>query len=84
MAWIGNEWLNLQRHVQLLVTSATKLTIRSAARRQSKVPTRPGPVTSIGDHDLLQLIRLVLRASPFAGEATARFAPGSAASTASR
>src|SRR4029450_4212320 len=38
------------------------------ARRQSKVPTRPGPVTSIGDHDLLQLIRLVLRASPFAGE----------------
>jgi putative transposase len=37
-------------------------------RRQSKVPTRPGPVTSIGDHDLLQLIRLVLRASPFAGE----------------
>jgi hypothetical protein len=54
------------------------------ARRQSKVPTRPGPVTSIGDHDMLQLIRLVLRASPFAGEGTARFAPGSAASTASR
>ena len=38
------------------------------ARRQSKVPGRPGPATSIGDHDLLQLIRRVLHASPFAGE----------------
>jgi len=38
------------------------------ARRQSKVPTRPGPATSISDPDLLGLIRLVLRASPFAGE----------------
>jgi transposase len=31
------------------------------ARRQSKVPTRPGPVTSIGDHGLLQLIRRAAR-----------------------
>jgi hypothetical protein len=38
------------------------------ARRQPKLPARPGPATSIGDHDLLQLIRRVLRASPFAGE----------------
>jgi transposase InsO family protein len=38
------------------------------ARRQSKVPTRPGPVTSISDDDLVQLIGLVLVASPFAGE----------------
>jgi len=38
------------------------------ARRQSKVPARPGPVTSVCDQDLLALIRLVLRASPFAGE----------------
>ena len=38
------------------------------ARRQSKLPARPGPATSIGDQDLLQLIRRVLQASPFAGE----------------
>jgi putative transposase len=38
------------------------------ARRQSKLPARPGPATSIGDQELIQLIRLVLRASPFAGE----------------
>jgi putative transposase len=38
------------------------------ARRPSTVPARPGPATSIDDHDLVQLIRLVLRASPFAGE----------------
>jgi putative transposase len=38
------------------------------ARRQSKVLARPGPATLIGDHDLLQLIRQVLQASPFAGE----------------
>jgi putative transposase len=38
------------------------------ARRQSKVRARPGPATSIGDHDLLQLIRRVLRTTPFAGE----------------
>jgi putative transposase len=38
------------------------------ARRLPKAPARPGPATLIGDHDLLQLIRLVLRASPFAGE----------------
>jgi putative transposase len=38
------------------------------ARRQSKLPARPGPATSIGDHDLLQLIRRVLGTSPFAGE----------------
>jgi putative transposase len=38
------------------------------ARRQSKVPARPGPATSIRDQDLLQLIRQVLVASPFAGE----------------
>jgi putative transposase len=29
---------------------------------------RPGPATSVGDQDLVQLIRSVLRASPFAGE----------------
>jgi hypothetical protein len=38
------------------------------ARRQPQVPAHPGPATSISDHDLVQLIRLVLRASPFAGE----------------
>jgi hypothetical protein len=38
------------------------------ARRQPKLPARPGPATSIGDHDLSQLIRRVLRTSPFAGE----------------
>jgi HTH-like domain len=38
------------------------------ARRQATVPARPGPATSISDHDLVQLIRRVLDASPFAGE----------------
>jgi putative transposase len=38
------------------------------ARRQQTVLARPGPATAIGDQDLVQLIRLVLRASPFAGE----------------
>jgi putative transposase len=38
------------------------------ARRQQTVPARPGPATSISDHDVVQLIRRVLRASPFAGE----------------
>jgi putative transposase len=38
------------------------------ARRQPKLPARPGPATAIGDHDLLQLIRRLLRTSPFAGE----------------
>jgi hypothetical protein len=38
------------------------------ARRQSKAPARPGPATSISDYDLLELIRQVLVASPFAGE----------------
>jgi putative transposase len=38
------------------------------ARRQSKVSARPGPVTSISDPDLVELIRQVLDASPFAGE----------------
>ena len=38
------------------------------ARRQQRMPARPGPATSIGDQDLLQLIRRVLQASPFAGE----------------
>jgi transposase InsO family protein len=34
----------------------------------ARVPARPGPATSTGDHDLLQLIRRVLHTSPFAGE----------------
>jgi HTH-like domain len=38
------------------------------ARRQPKLPARPGPATSISDPDLLDLIRRVLRTSPFAGE----------------
>jgi putative transposase len=38
------------------------------ARRQSKLPARPGPATAIGNYDLLLLIRRVLQASPFAGE----------------
>jgi hypothetical protein len=46
------------------------------ARRQSKLPARPGPATAISDHDLLGLIRRVLQASPFAGPAAA--APGRA------
>jgi len=53
------------------------------ARRQPKLPARPGPATSIGDRDLVQLIRRVLRTSPFAGEATASSGPGCVASTAS-
>jgi putative transposase len=39
-----------------------------SARRQQTVPARPGPVTSIDDHDVGRLIRLVLGAAPFAGE----------------
>jgi putative transposase len=38
------------------------------ARRQATMPARPGPATSVNDHDLLRLIRRVLPASPFAGE----------------
>jgi putative transposase len=38
------------------------------ARRHARQPIRPGPATSIGDGDLLELIRRVLLASPFAGE----------------
>jgi putative transposase len=38
------------------------------ARRRPKVPARSGPATSIGDPDLVKLIRQVLAASPFAGE----------------
>ena len=38
------------------------------ARRQPQLPARPGLATAIGDHDLVQLIRRVLRTSPFAGE----------------
>ena len=38
------------------------------ARRQSKLPARPGPATSISDPDLVGLIHQVLAASPFAGE----------------
>ena len=45
------------------------------ARRQSKLPARPGPATSIGDHDLLQLIHRVLMASPFAGEGYRKVQP---------
>ena len=44
---------------------------------------RPGPATSISDPDLVKLIRQVLVASPFAGEAIARSGPGSVVSTAS-
>jgi hypothetical protein len=39
-----------------------------ARRAQAGAGGRPGPATSISDDDLLKLIRLVLRASPFAGE----------------
>jgi putative transposase len=38
------------------------------ARRSSGQPGRPGPVPPIGDQELIQLIRRVLVASPFAGE----------------
>jgi putative transposase len=39
------------------------------ARRARTDPlVRPGPATSISDLELLQLIRRVLRTSPFAGE----------------
>jgi putative transposase len=38
------------------------------ARRQSKMPGRPGPATSISDPDLVRLIGQVLASSPFAGE----------------
>ena len=52
------------------------------ARRAHTDPlVRPGPATSISDHDLLRLLRQVLAASPFAGEATPRSGPGCAAST---
>jgi putative transposase len=39
-----------------------------ARRVQAGGCGRPGPATSISDHDLVELIRLVLDASPFAGE----------------
>jgi len=38
------------------------------ARRHAQQRARPGPATSISDHDLVGLIRQVLVASPFAGE----------------
>ena len=38
------------------------------ARRQSKLPARLGPATSISDPDLVRLIHQVLATSPFAGE----------------
>jgi HTH-like domain len=39
-----------------------------ARRAHADARGRPGPATSIGDRDLLRLIRQVLAASPFAGE----------------
>jgi putative transposase len=39
-----------------------------ARRAQAGARGRPGPATSISDHDLVELIRQVLDASPFAGE----------------
>src|SRR4029453_2555888 len=57
---------NLHLAVVCRVLDAPRSTVY--ARRQSKLPARPGPATSISDHDLLGLIRQVLRASPFAGE----------------
>ena len=54
-----------------------------ARRAQADARRRPGPATAISDPDLVGLIRQVLVASPFAGEATARSGPGCVASTAS-
>jgi hypothetical protein len=65
------------------VLSAPRSTLY-ARRGHAPGSVRPGPATSISDRDLLGLIRQVLVASPFAGEATARSAPGSVASTRSR
>jgi hypothetical protein len=57
----------------------------SYARRASAgARGRPGPATSISDRDLIEVIRQVLDASPFAGEGIARSGPGSVASTRSR
>jgi len=39
-----------------------------ARRASASARGRPGPATSISDHDLVELIRQVLDASPFAGE----------------
>ena len=39
-----------------------------ARRAQAGAGGRPGPATSISDHDVVELIRQVLDASPFAGE----------------
>jgi putative transposase len=39
-----------------------------ARRARAGAGGRPGPATSIGDHDLVELVRQVLDASPFAGE----------------
>jgi hypothetical protein len=50
------------------VPGARRAALHNLCRRQPKLPARPGPATSIGDHDLLQLISRVLRTSPFAGE----------------
>jgi putative transposase len=60
--------MELQRPVAMVcrVLGAPRSTVY--ARRQSKAPARPGPATSISDHDLVELIRQVLVASPFAGE----------------
>jgi hypothetical protein len=55
-----------------------------ARRASASASGRPGPATSISDHDLVELIRQVLRASPFAGEVIARSVPASVASTRSR
>jgi len=54
------------------------------ARRQSKLPARPGPATSISDPDLVGLIHQVLAAHRSLARAIARSGPGSAASTRSR
>jgi hypothetical protein len=49
------------------VLGAPRSTV-SARRAHTDPLVRPGPATSISDHDLLRLIRRVLVTSPFAGE----------------
>ena len=77
----------MEHHLALAVVCRVLGAPRSsvyARRAHAGAGGRPGPATSISDRDLLGLIRQVLVASPFAGEATARSAPGSVASTRSR
>ena len=61
----------MEHHVALAVVCRVLGAPRSsiyARRAQASGCGRPGPATSISDNDVVELIRRVLVASPFAGE----------------